>query len=278
MHIVADHGAFLEVEPVADGQCTGSTFDAPSVAHLHVFVKEGALATVLVKPWHASFDDGSAVSLGIGTPVVPLDDGGIAFAVDDLVLNAHGKAPSMGVAYPPIRPASDPAKPRFELALGAQGTVAGQTYTAPQSLFDVHRAVTITHPRKDESRFPIQLRCGEVDVVVPDEAVHAYSDPGGAVNRSLGRFVSLTGTAQRYVIPKGTPLSTPAGRRAGTAAEDRVVDVPPEEFPTACFDASVSLSRPSDAPTAHEETIAGSTINLCAPVKSLRPVKSPVTK
>ena len=265
MHVVGRHGDFIEVEQTADGQCTGETFVAGPVAHVRVFVKEDALAPVLIKRWHAGFTDGSRVTLDVGTPVATLDDGGIAFALDDATPHAYGEAASIGLSYPAITPRSLlPDRPRFELRAGASAQIAGGTYTVPTMLF-LHAASAIEHPHKDMSRFPILLRCGQADVVVPDDAVapyHALELPGMGMGVGHG--------ADEYLIPKGTPLSTPGGRRAAVADDDIVVPPPAAGATTACFDAPVTLSRAVDAPTAHETPIDGNKISLCAPVARLR--------
>jgi hypothetical protein len=268
MHVIGRDDDFIEVEPVTDGQCTGETLVADEVAHLHVFVKEDALAPVLVKAWRASFDDGSRLVLGVGEPVAPLDDGGVDISLDGVAIHADVPATSIGRAYQAITPKSLlPDHPRFELGIGMAGGIAGGTYTVPTMLF-LHAASAVEHPQKGATLFPIQMRCGVATVVVPDEAIAPYKAldlPTMGMGRGYG--------ADSYLIPKGTPLSTPAGRRAAVADDDIVIKPPAAGATTACFDAPVSVSQPIDAPTTHEEPIEHNKIELCAPVASLKRMK-----
>ncbi len=268
MHVVGRHGEYVEVEPVADGQCTGTALEAYMIGHLRIFVKEDALAAVVVKRWTARFDDGSRVTLGVGEPVVSVGDDGVAFAVDGVVLHASVLAASIGTSYPAITPSAPPSDARFDLRAGAQGTIAGQTYIA-HGTHVVQLARAIDHPRKGQSRFPIQLRCGEIDAVFPDEAVEAYEPLADAlVGDGIG--VGRVMDDDRYLLPKGTLLSTPAGRHAGVADEDIDVKRPAAGDTKACFDADLSLTHDFTAPTEGEESITGATITLCAPAANVK--------
>jgi hypothetical protein len=259
MRVVGHHGDFLEVEAIADGQCVGSTLEADGVTHLRVFVKEDALAPVLTKPWRKTFDDDSRVVLGAGEPVVALA-GGVVFRVDDVGLHADVPAASVGRAYAAITPAPlVPDHPRFQLRAGANAMIAGQTYTAPGEPFRAHAAHAIEHPHKDASRFAIRTRCGELDVIAPDDAVEPYKERTDHPYRPLHQAA--------FEIP--TQLSTRAGRRAGVASKDIVVDQPASGAAIACFEAAVQIETPPDLPTDYDLQ-HDAKIELCAPASALR--------
>ena len=265
MKVVGHHGDFLEVEAIADGQCVGSTLEAQDVAQLRLFVKEDALAPVLVTPWTKQFDDGSRVALGAGEPVVPQDGGGVEFRIDDVVVDADVPAASIGRAYRAITPAAlVPDHPRFQLHAGASAKLAGQTYTVTAKDDVVHAAHAIEHPHKDVSRFPIRTRCGELDVIVADDAVEPYQ---ARKDRRIPRFGN-----GGYVIPKGTALSTRSGRRAGVTTRDIPVEQPTTGAKLACFDAPVAIDTPRDLPTDYDLQ-DDAKLELCAPVSAVQDVE-----
>jgi hypothetical protein len=217
---------------------------------------------VLIKRWKKTFDDGSSITLGTGEPVVPLDAGGVAFRVDGVVLHADVPAASIGRSYAAITPAAlVPGDAHVQLHAGAAAKVAGQTYTAPTKASLVHAAATTKHPHKDVSRFPIRTRCGEVDVVVPDDAVEAYKPPAEHAYYPMGQ--------DGYLIPKGTPLETRAKRRAGVASEGIAVGQPSTE--TVCFKTSVGILVAPDVPADLDLDYPGQ-MELCAPGKVVQRV------
>jgi hypothetical protein len=100
MKVIAGKGPFIEVELAGDEGCTWSRVVVPDdLARVRMFVRRADLAPVIVKPFAKTFPDGTAITLGVGTPVVATDAGTFVVSLHGDEVEVDVPAASVGHAY-----------------------------------------------------------------------------------------------------------------------------------------------------------------------------------
>ena len=260
MHVLGTQGDVVEVEPTADIECAWWRIARPpALASLHLFVKRADLAPVIVKPFAASFKNGSRIALQPGVAVA----GGKDAFHDHLVPVAVPEA-YLGVAYAPhaISPIAKPGK--HTMLLDEKTDVA-----LGDATFAFGPWVAATAERRGERvLFPVAARCMTAVVSAPKDRVHADVTLGNlyGVNEPATTHAKATG----HVLPAGTALTSEAGDHvvATTSAD---VDVAKPTGARACADFVLVEDEPiAEAPHMNEASRPDRTLRLCAPAAAVR--------
>lgn len=259
MHVISAQSELIEVEPTADIECAWWRLVRPDgLASLHLFVKRDDLAPALVKPFSASFKDGSSISLQPGVAVL---DGKVAFH--------DGRAPvtipeaSRGLAYAP-HAITAPKRgnktflldEKTDVMLGAQSFVLGP-WTA-----------SAAEARGKRMLFHIATRCMTAAVSAPKEHVHA----GVALHRQAAADSTPTSVAAPtgYYLPQGTPLTSATGNHV-VATLDADRDVKKPSGARACTDFVITRDEPlAEAPHTRDASQPSRTLHLCAPAAAVK--------
>jgi hypothetical protein len=262
MRVGKRKGDFIQVEP-ADHACAGSGFGARDVGGLSLFIKEDAIAPVLVRPWQRDFDDGSRISLEVGESVVPLDGGGAAFEVEGVVLHGDIPAPSIGTSYRFNTLATDDVRrDAYGLVTVHQnttGSLAGHPFVVGDEVVEQGPLPEVGH---DHVAVDLPVRCGAARAVVPSSAIESY-DYEKRRGVAIGNPRSTPPAPPRTYIPAKTWLSTPSGRPAGVTSSDLHVDLDLSGHPKdVCFDVAVRYYGGGD--------LGEQSMKLCAPAKVVR--------
>ena len=257
MHVVGEHGDFVEVEPTAAIDCVWWRVVRPDgLASLHLYVKRTDLAPVIVKPFAAAFKDGSRITVQPGVAVL---DRKIAFH-RGLVLVAIPDA-YLGIAYAPHPVASvpKPGKHTFLLDENTDVTLGDQTFP-----FGPWVAGSADH-RGDRILFPIAVRCMTAVVSAPKGHVQADVQIGHGLGSGSGVGGQAASNGDRYYFPKGTNLTSADGDHVvGTLSAE--LDVAKPSGARACGDFVVTHDEPIvDAPHVNDASRPDRTLHLCAP-------------
>jgi hypothetical protein len=262
MRVLSTQGAFVEVEPAAAADCTGSRLEASDeLAHLRLFVRRGDLAPVLTQPFATTFADGTKLTLKAGLPVLAADDGWFAVTLHGDEVMAPIPQASVGHAYASVR-----ARPGATLGLGTGFALAPATQVTLGE-----RAITIRHGRaagveaKGEiTLFAIEDRCGAAVVAAPSRAVHP-TDEEEEADDEVGGGGGLGTLALRDhdYLPIGTPLLA-GGRQVAIAAKP-IYLAGPARGKTVCIDRRLQLARRGPATAAdHGPDPDDAKLHLCA--------------
>ena len=253
VRIVASTRTFVEIEPLAALGCASRRLEVdPRVEALRLFVKRDDLAPVLVKPYSATFSDGTGVRVAAGIPVWPTPSGLYALSARGDKLRLAIPHASVGYLLAGAR-VPEPEKPTGPLVrvdrmtavkLGGEPLETRAGWLAPKPT------------KQSESQLlRWSARCIELTVLVPATAVR----PATAAAASRPYEPGIPTAKQPQHLLRGTPLTTLTGREVAVAAA--VIDV---EVPTgtagACFDARLSVSRIDDPP----QSAVLRTVKLCA--------------
>lgn len=255
VHIVsATMRDFVEVRLVTEPSCTWRTLASDArISGLRLFVRRADLAPVLVRPFAASYPNGTSAQLAVGVPVMPTASGDYVLSARGDVLRLPIPHTSVGFTYPRAR-IEEPPSPKGELWRLEQ--VA--TVRLGDSTFEARANWLATKPAKhgDTVNLRWKTKCIDLVVGVPAKAIQKRG------------FVQASGTGYGFgigkavhTIPRGTPLQTPGGREVAVATED--IGVPPPADGKACFEANLRLSRLDDSSSSWHP------FKLCAPAAAI---------
>jgi hypothetical protein len=260
MHVVGAQGDVVEVEPTADLECAWWRVILPAqLANLHLFVKRGDLAPVVVKPFTASFKDGTRIALQPGVAVL---GGQVSFLGGQVPVTVPDA--KLGVAYAPhaIAAVPKPAKHTVLLDEKTDVTLGVETFAlGPWVAGAAER-------RGDRVLFPIETRCMTAVVSAPKDRVQRDVSLGGKSSTGPVSGGGVRGKGDRYYLPKGTALTSAAGDHvvATLAAE---LDVKQPSGARACGDVVVAFNEPIvDAPHPNEASRPDRTLQLCGPAEA----------
>lgn len=261
MHVVADHGELVEVEPTKGYHCTWEHFRAP-LANLHLYVRHGDLAPVLTARFTKRFSDGTGLDLAPGTPVGRLGDRYAAAL--------YGDAPAVplvgaqvGFAYQP-QPFDDPPDEQYALARGSTVSVSGHA-VKPRDGWG--SATAVRHGAT--TRIALATTCARMTVVARSQDVGWIDDTPLVLHAKPGALAALTGGERDY-LPAGTALTSPDGTPLAVASAE--IDVPPPGTARmVCAEVIVGSwaeteSWKLDAGTAY----ADRTLQVCGPASAVR--------
>ena len=259
MRVVSTKGAFVEVEPATELDCTWSRLaTTDDVIHLHLFVKRADLAPVLAKSFAKTFPDGTKLALKPGVAVVPAADGWYSFAVRGNELAAEIPAASVGHSYKLDKPKAAGAIAGHEHLLAPHTTV--KLGDRALALADLPAAGV--EAKGDTTLFTIEERCATITVAAPSKAVHDSDDEDASIgggSGSGGAMGVLELRGEDY-LPPATPLSV-GTRQLAYAAKPVYLPAPPHGK-TACFDRRVRIDAlgPIDPADNLDDKL-----HLCAP-------------
>jgi hypothetical protein len=263
MRVVSTKGAYVEVEPAAELDCTWSRLaTTDDVIHLHLFVKRADLAPVLARPFTKTFPDGTKLALKPGVPVVPAADGWYALAVGGNELAAEIPAASVGHSYKLDKPKPAGALAGHEHLLAPHTTVKlGDRALALENL----PAIGV-EAKGDTTLFTIEARCATITVAAPSKAVHDSDDEDSSIGSgsgSGGAMGVLELRGEDY-LPPATPLSV--GTRQLAYAGKPIYLVAAPHGKTACFDRRVRIEAigPADPADSLDDKL-----HLCAPASKV---------
>jgi hypothetical protein len=248
--------SFVEVELPAVSGCAIRRLELdPRVEALRLFVKRDDLAPVLVKPYSATYSDGTSVRIAAGVPVMPTASGLYTVSVRGDKLRLPIPHAHVGYLYANARAAEPerPTGPLFRVDRMTSVKLGGEP-------FEVRAPWLAAKPAKPAHRGESLLlrwstRCIDLTVSVPSTALRLSSwtppyrpyDPG------------VPTVKQMHHLLRGTPLMTTSGREVAVAAD--TIEVPdPADAPIACFDARLTMLRLEDPP----QSSLHRTIKLCA--------------
>lgn len=261
VHVVADHGDLVEVEPTSGYGCAWKQVSSP-LAHLHLYVARADLAPVLTRRFSKRFADGSALDLAPGTPIGSLDGGPAAAVYGDAPAVPLAKA-QIGESYRP-RAFGKPPSDRFELEHHAQVTVDGRPIR-PRGDWTGHTAVR--HGKT--TLLALATRCARMTVVAQSADVTRFDD--SPIQAAGGAFAALEGGDRDY-FPRGTKLTIAGGAATAIAGDDIDVE-PPGPAAVACADVTVEArDEPPDLDLDPVTPDAARTLRVCGPAKAVRHV------
>jgi hypothetical protein len=257
MHVIGTSGDFVEVEPTADVECAWWRLARPDgLTSLHLFVRRDDLAPVLVKPFTATFKDGSRIALEPGVAVL---DGKVAF--HDAVVPAAVPEASRGIAYAPHSVAAVPKRGAHTFLLDEKTEVTLGTQTFALGPWVANTA----EPRGKRMLVHLAARCMTAVISAPKEHLHrdvalGHGPPGVSEE---GRKLSVP-TGDRYYLAQGTPLTSEKGDHVvATLGEER--DIKKPTAGRGCTDFVVTREEPNlDAPRTRDTSPISRTLHLCA--------------
>ncbi|MBX3157081.1 MAG: energy transducer TonB [Deltaproteobacteria bacterium] len=248
MKVVGETGDFVELAPhtFGSGCLLWSELDIDGrLDNVHLFVRRGDLAPVLAKPWSATYADGTRLSLFPGEPISGPERGGtrtIALSRD------RGSAPvrisvavpddAVGLsftAHPGARPKGYDTRGTWEVTTRTV-TLDGKP-VALDGRLPLFTDKMIEY-RGARAMLAIDDGCEKLLVAVPKQQVRAYKPER---DDSMGAILTGDGDPEpgRF-LPRGTPLSTPAGRRIAVARWN--IAVGPSSGAQTCVDFDVKLA------------------------------------
>jgi len=229
--------SFVEVEAPSHAGCTSRRLDVdPRLEGLRMFVHRADLAPVLIKPFAATYSDGTRIKLAVGLPVMPTATGDYWVPLREDKIRLPIPHASVGYVYRPGKIA-DPEIPKDKLArldrnasikLGDGGfTVRTNSWIGP-----------MPDKKPDGTLFKLAARCLEMVVEAPSNTLR----PIGAPRPSGGQPVYVP-RATGWRIPAGTPITTQSGREVAVAAKDIQIQMPAPAPETVCFDLRMTMTR-----------------------------------
>lgn len=228
---------FVEIAIPGRADCTWRRIDVdPRIEGLRLFVRRSDLAPVLVKPYTASYPDGTRLKLGVGMPVMPANGVyNVGLKGDRTMLRLPIPHSSVGYVYKaPAKIAdADLSKekvvridPNVTLKVGEDTfQIRGQWY-AP-----------VPEKKTDTALVKLNMRCLEMVASAPSSSLRHMEPPKPYVPTT--NIPAPTG----WRIPAGAPLMTVSGREVAVAARDIQVTMPSPAPDTVCFDARTNMIR-----------------------------------
>jgi hypothetical protein len=261
MHVVATHGAFVEVEMVDGPGCTWTSLSSnDDIAKLHLFVRRSDLSQVLTKSFDKTFADGTKISLRPGVAVVPTSTGAYALSVRGHEVVAEIPSASVGYAYTPdAKKASSMSLRDSALDASAKATLGDH----PVALGGLR--VGGVEARGDGALASIEDRCVSLTVAVAKSAIKTVDEDDD--NIAGGSGFGVLGMRETDFLPALTPLATPAGRQIAYAAKPIYV-VAAAHGKNVCFDRRLRLESVSASAPAVEPS-DDSHLRLCAPATKI---------
>jgi len=260
--LVAESGDFVEVELVAQSDCTSSrTRVDDRLETVHLYVKRDAIAPVLAKKFSARYPDGSRIALLPGVAVKASRRGGRVWVLDNEVELAIPTS-SLASSYAPPPPWVEPAPTELFVEPGTPTRLG-------KSLLDI--GVPPARGRKQRGTYLLSYSAPCIDVTVAIAAKHVREIASGTMY-GLGGGGSGIGVLakERWIVPKGTPLLTPTGRAVATAADDIDLGKPPSDR-TACLPFEIEVEDLGTRAVQLEATPAHRRkLELCAPASAIR--------
>lgn len=223
---------------------------------LRLYVKRSDLAPVLVRPYRATFADGTSARLATGVPVMPVAGGRYAVAMRNEQVRLAIPHASVGYVYA-RGPAPEPVEPagrQLRVERGTSVAFAGESITLRSPLFAPEPA-TPDAP----ARIPWRTRCVDLVIGIP---------AGGRRTTTANRVVPPPPSARGliggafHVLP-GTPLATRGGHEIAVAG--REFPLGPSTDPVVCFEPMLVLERNDDWLSPVHRTL-----QLCTAAENLR--------
>ncbi|HLL23662.1 MAG TPA: hypothetical protein VK427_16100 [Kofleriaceae bacterium] len=204
MKVVSGKGAFVEVELAGDAGCTWSRTVVPDdLARVRMFVRRADIAPVLVKSFAKTFEDGTSITLGPGTPVVATDAGTHVVSLRGDEVELAIPAGSVGFAYVPGKSASVLAGGGQTIAVAASTPAQLAGRTVPLTAW---KAAPITK-RGDAAVVALEDRCMAATVIVPAASLAELDESTLDVGTSDGGGASMLSLRDDHYLPRLTPLS-----------------------------------------------------------------------
>lgn len=229
MRVISTKGDFVEVEMPAQDALRNVVSDCAwfgvatqfDVEGWRVFVRRADLAPVLAKHLRTTFSDGSDIEARPGAPALPLADGRVLVELGGMWIPL---AAPLAHSYAPL-PARGEA-PALKHRLQATYVDVANERVLLRSMWAPLAARV--EMRGDTAAFPIVDSCGTATVITPAASVEPYvrasSDTGGifGVGFGTGEVVG----AERWYLPKGTPLVVEGGTARAVASTDITIPKP----------------------------------------------------
>lgn len=259
MKVVAGKGAYVEVELAGDEDCTWSRIVVPDdLARVRMFVRRADIAPALVKPFTKTFEDGTSITLGVGTPVVATDASTYVVSLRGDEVEIEIPAASVGHAYVP---------PKSSSAINAMG----QTITiaaATQATLGTH-ALSLTGPwkaspvekRGTDAIVAIEDRCITTQVIVPAKALAEIDESEIELDTDDTSHGSMLNLRDDVLLPRLTPLSVGA-RQVAVAAKHIYLHAEPTGK-LACIQRAIKIE------SALEVKRTDAKLRLCAPAANV---------
>jgi len=261
MHVVGGQGELVEVEPTADVECTWWRVVKPDgLDNVRLFVKRSDLAPVLTKPFKATFNDGTSISLEVGVPVL---DNKVAF--NRGVVPVAIPSSSLGMAYAPhkIAAVTKPDKKKFLLDQATDVKLGTATFPLGPWVSPVATA------RGDRMLVSIAARCMAAVISAPKARVHANIAINQAIEGAASHRPIANGAATHY-LPAGTKLTSEKGDHVvATLDVDR--DVVKPKTGRACAEFVIARDDPFvDVPHTVDASQPQRTLKLCASADAVK--------
>ena len=256
MKVIAGKGPFIEVELAGDEDCTWSRVVVPDdLARVRMFVRRTDLAPVLVKSFTKTFEDGTSISLDVGTPLVATDANTYVVSLHGDELEVDVPATSVGHAYVPKKSAGVIAAGQtLEIAAATKATLGG-------------RALSLTawkggpiEKRADHAVVAIEERCVTAHVIVPSKALADVDDSTLDVGTSSGGSSIMNLRGECY-LPRLTPLSI-GERQVAVAAKPIYLHAEPTGK-HACIHRAIRIESALEIKRTDEK------LRICAPAANV---------
>jgi hypothetical protein len=246
---------FVEIAVPGRADCSWRKIDVdPRIEGLRLFVRRSDLAPVLVKPYSATYPDGTRIKLGVGMPVTPANgEYNVGLKGDRVTIRLSIPHSSVGYVYKAPGKISD-ADLSKEKVVRIDRNI---TLKVGEDSFQVRGNWYAPAPEKktDTALVKINMRCLEMVASAPSSSLRSMEMPKPYVS-TPGPQPPLTG----WRIPAGAPLSTASGREVAVASKDIQVTMPSPAPDTVCFDARTNMIREDETYGTRSQPI-----RLCAP-------------
>jgi hypothetical protein len=212
--VIGTTESLVEVELATDRECVQHAAYGREVGGIRVFVQRSDLAPVVIKAYAETHKDGSRISVAAGEPVMPTTTS--AFQVASAVgIEVDIPAASVGYAYTSAKRTHVVSHVHGKPTVSINGTVKLGTRTTSLG----YVAAASVKRRKKDAVISVASTCVKAAVVAPLGAIKSagqirYREPGQAAQ------VHREPPTVHWIFPKGTALTTPAGRAVATATRD----------------------------------------------------------
>jgi hypothetical protein len=259
LRVVGVKGAFVEVEFGGDEDCTGSRVVVPDdITRVRLFVRRGDLAQVLVKPFTKSFEDGTSITLGTGTPLVATDAGTYVASVRGAELELDVPAASVGYAYAGLKSSSVIGGGQsVAIAAGTKATLGDRT-------FALTGAGSVAERRGNATLVKLEDRCVEARVLVSNNTLRKTDDEVASVEAGSGMGSgsgSMMSLRSEHLLPRLTQLSI--GTRAVAIAAKHIYLHAEPTGKQACIMRGLKLESTFDVERTDDK------LRLCAPASQV---------
>jgi hypothetical protein len=246
---------FVEIELAPRADCVWRRW-APDrrVEALRLFVHRDDLAPVLVKPFSATYSDGTRIKLQPGVPVLPTPSGQYSLGARGDRFRAAIPHSSVGYTYTAGRVA-EPELPAagkiYRLDRSATATLNGETLA-------VRAQWLAPEPTRNGEHALVHwaARCIDLIVDAPSSGLRVTEHPRPPTAPAPPPPLRPTG----FYIPAGAPLATEAGRDVAVAAIPIPVSAPGGDV--VCFDATLAINKDDELPYSYPGQLAR-TVKLC---------------